>query len=90
MSPLPLFSFLKILPEAECAGQARVNPGLAVRACVRACVRVCVCVCVYVGGWGAAQRFLAPSCFYNSLSTDLCPLNGLSWEFLSSEKLLES
>ena len=50
MSPLPLFSFLKILPEAECAGQARVNPGLAVRACVRACVRVCVCVCMWVGG----------------------------------------
>ena len=50
---------------------------------------VCVCVCVY--WWvGAPQRFLAQSCFYNSLSTDLCPLPGLSWEFLRSKKLLGS
>ena len=53
-------------------------------------VCVCVCVCVYTGGWGAPQRFLAKSCFYNSLSTDLCPLPGLSWEFLRSKTLLGS
>ena len=60
------------------------------------CVCVCMCVCVCArararaGGWGAPQRFLAQSCFYNSLSTDLCPLPGLSWEFLRSKKLLGS
>lgn len=41
-------------------------------------------------GGGAAQQFPARSCFYNSLSIDLCPLTGLSWEFLRSEKLLGS
>lgn len=50
-------------------------------------------VCVSVGGegvGGAAQQFLALTCFYNSLSTDLCPLTGLSWEFLSENKLVGS
>lgn len=38
-------------------------------------------------GWGQPSWFLARSCFYNSLSTDLCPHTGLSWEFLRRSSL---
>lgn len=71
-SALPLFSCLKVLPEAECTGQARVNCSLAPRGGV---------------GGGQLNWFLAWSCFYNSLSTDLCPHPGLSWEFLRRSSL---